>query len=105
VRKQSLKSVLMKDGSARRIPGDVAEQLIASGQAKHYISNTVFRALKLGVKVTDPKTRDEKGILRDKIRGIRERQQKKNKKESEAERRKEEKEADKELYESSHDEH
>jgi len=94
----------MKDGSARRVPGDVAEQLIDSGQAKHYISNTVYRALKLGIEVTDPKTRDEKSVLRDKIRGVRERQQKKDKKKSETERRKEEKEADKELYESSHDE-
>jgi len=94
----------MKDGTARRVPGDRAEDLIDSGQAKHFISNTVFRALKLGIEVTDPKTRDEKGVLRSKIRDARERQQKRSKKKAEAERRREEKEADKELHESSHDE-
>jgi len=83
----------MRDGSARRVPGDRAEELIESGQAKHYISNTVYRALKLKIEVTDPKTRDEKGTLRSKIRDARGVVEKKSKKREEAERRKAEKEA------------
>ena len=80
MRKQSSKAILMKDGSARRVPGDVAEQLIDSGQAKHYISNTVFRALNFGIDVPDPKTRDEKGVLMTKIRAAREKAVKRRKK-------------------------
>jgi hypothetical protein len=57
----------MRDGKAKRVPGNVADELIASGQAQHFISNTVFRAMKLGIEVKDPKTRDMKGELRAKI--------------------------------------
>ena len=80
MRKQAAKNILMKDGKARRVPGDVAEQLIESGQAKHYISNTVYRAMKFGIDVPDPKTRDEKGVLRTKIQAARERAVKRRKK-------------------------
>ena len=103
MRKQAPKNVLMKDGTARRVPGARADELVANGQAKHFISNTVYRALKLKIEVTDPKTRDEKGVLRDKIRDARARSEKKSKKKAEAERRKEEQEAAKELHESSRD--
>lgn len=82
----------MKDGTARRLPVDRAEALIASGKAKHYISNTVFRALSLGLDVADPKTRDEKGHLRAKIRDARERSSKKAQKKAEKEARQEERE-------------
>lgn len=71
MRKQAAKNVLMKDGKARRVPGDRADELIESGQAKHHISNTVYRAMKLGIEVGDPKTRDEKGVLRAKIKDAR----------------------------------
>jgi len=85
VRKQDPKNVLMNDGSVRRVPGDTAEQLIDSGQAKQFISNTVYRALKLGIEVSDPKTRDEKGTLRAKILAAREKQEKRKTKRKEAE--------------------
>lgn len=80
MRKQAAKSVLMKDGKARRVPGDRADELIETGQAKHYISNTVYRAMALGIEVKDPKTRDENGQLRAKIREARERAEKRHKK-------------------------
>ena len=57
----------MKNGKARRVPGDDADELVHSGQAKHYISNTVFRAMKLGIEVPDPKTRDDDGALHTEI--------------------------------------
>jgi hypothetical protein len=103
VRKQSPKNVLMKDGKARRVPGDVADQLIQSGQAKHFISNTVYRALKHGIEVNDPKTRDEKGVLRAKVRDARDRSEKRRRKREEQERRKADQEVAKELHSSAHD--
>jgi hypothetical protein len=93
VRKQAAKNVLMKDGSARRVPGDRAEELISTGQAKHYISHTVYKAMKFGIEVKDPRTRDEDGVLRAQIREARGRSEKKGKKKEEAERRKADKEA------------
>lgn len=73
-------NVLMRDGSARRVPRETAEQLLKQGQAKRYISNTVYRALALGIEVKDPGTRDEDGVLRDKIRAAKVREEKKRKK-------------------------
>ena len=71
MREQAAKNVLMNDGKGRRVPADQCEALLASGQAKHYISNTVYRALKLGIEVKNPKTRDEKGELRRRYREAR----------------------------------
>jgi len=88
VRKSSVKNVLMKDGTARRVPGERAEELLDSGQAQHYISNTIYKALKLGIEVPDTKTRDGDGKLRAKIRDAREREGKKRKKKDEKDARK-----------------
>lgn len=71
MRRTAAKNVLMKDGKARRVPQDRAEELISTGQAKHYISNTVYRAMALGIEVEDPKTRDESGALRGRIKDAR----------------------------------
>lgn len=79
MRKEAAKNVLMKDGKARRVPADQCERLLRTGEAKHYISNTVYRAMALGVEVKDPKTRDEKGHLRTKIREAREKVEKRKK--------------------------
>jgi len=68
VRKSSVKNVLLKDGTSRRLPADECEQLLATKAAKRYISNTVHRALKLGITVKDPGTRDENGALKKLIR-------------------------------------
>lgn len=79
-KKSFTKNVLMRDGSAKRVSEEVAEQLLASGQAKRYISNTVYRAISLGIDVKDPGTRDESGALREQIRAAKERAAKKRKK-------------------------
>jgi len=81
----------MRDGKARRIPENRAEELIDTGQAKHYISNTVYRAMQFGIEVKDYKTRDQDGKLRAKIREARERETKKREK-VDAKREKEERE-------------
>ena len=96
MRKQAALNVLMKDGTGRRVPGDRAEALIDSGQAKRYISNTIYQALKLGIEVEDFGTRDDDGVLKAKVRDARERSQKRKKKRDESDRRKEEQEADRE---------
>ena len=88
-------NVLMRDGKARRVSRDQAERMLAKGEAKHYISNTVYRAMKLGIEVTDPKTRDEKGVLRGKIKDAREKVEKRKKrKEKEAAKKAREAEAE-----------
>lgn len=84
-------NVLLKNGMGRRIPRPRAEQLIDSGQAKHYISNTVYRAMKLGIEVKDPKTRDPDGELRTKIREVKAKLEKKKSK-ADKKRKKEERE-------------
>jgi hypothetical protein len=75
----------MKDGTARRVPADQCEKLLATGQAKHFISNTVYRAMKFGIEVKNPKTRDDNGELRGKIRDAREKANKRAKKKAEKE--------------------
>jgi len=70
-RQMAAKNVLMKDGTVRRAPEDQCEFLLETGQAKRYVSNTVYRAVKLGIEVKDHGTRDEKGALRKKIREAR----------------------------------
>ena len=61
-------SVLMRDGTARRMPRSQAEEFLTNGQAKHYISKTVYRAMKLGIEVKNPKARDADGKLRSQIK-------------------------------------
>ena len=90
MRKQAAKNVVMKDGTPRRIPGDVAEDLVSKGKAQ-FISHTIYRALKLGIEVRDLKTRDEDGVLKGKIRAAKEKANKKRKK-AEKQREKEERE-------------
>ena len=80
---QAAKNVLMKDGSTRRVPLDQCEFLLESGQAKRYISNTIYRALKRGIKVKDYGTRDTDASLRDQIREARKAPVKKEKKDNE----------------------
>ena len=60
-------NVLLKDGKARRLPRNRAEKLFEQGLAKQYISHTVFKAMKLGIEVKDPNTRDDDGSLRKQI--------------------------------------
>ena len=72
MRKQSPKNILMSDGTARRVPADEADELLASNKAKRFISNTVYRALKLGIEVKDPGTQDPKGALKKLIDAARE---------------------------------
>lgn len=83
-----LKNVLMKDGKARRVPTDRADELIESGQAKRFISNTIYRAMKLGIEITNFNDRDEKGKLKERIQAARNKvseKQKNTKKDGEAE--------------------
>lgn len=68
--KQASKNILMKDGSVRRRPYDECEKLIEKGQAKRFISNTLYRAAKLGIEVKNWSDRDEKGVLKKKIQEL-----------------------------------
>ena len=68
MRNQSAKNVLMKDGSVRRQPAPECEVMLAKGQAKRYISNTLYRAVRLGIEVKNFDDRDEKGALKGRIR-------------------------------------
>lgn len=70
MRKHAAKNVLMKDGSVRRRPADECERLLTSGQAKRFISNTLYRAAKLGIEVKNWSDRDEKGVLKRKIQEL-----------------------------------
>jgi hypothetical protein len=70
----------MKDGSVRRRPADECELLIDKGQAKRYISNTIYRAMSLGIEVKNFNDRDEKGVLRGKIRDLTQKAEAKRKK-------------------------
>lgn len=80
----------MKDGKVRRIPADQAEALIDSRQAKRYISNTIYRAVKAGIEVKDFGTRDEDGSLREAVRALRKKAaQRKAKKDREKAKKKE----------------
>ena len=81
MRKSAAKNVLMKDGKVRRVEGDHADQLVDSGQAA-FISNTVYRALKLGIEVKDPRTRDNDGSLRAQIKVAQEKLKKRHKKDA-----------------------
>ncbi|MGD9725458.1 MAG: hypothetical protein AB7L09_01045 [Nitrospira sp.] len=65
------KNILMKDGTARRVPEDECERLLSKGQAKRYISNTIYKALALGIDVKNFDDRDEGGKLRSKIAAAR----------------------------------
>ena len=65
------KNILMKDGSVRRVPSDQCEQLLKTGQARRFISNTVYRAVKLGIEVKNHGTRDDDGSLRKQIQEAR----------------------------------
>lgn len=78
--KQASKNILMKDGSVRRRPADECELLIDKGQAKRYISNTIYRAMSLGIEVKNFNDRDEKGVLRGKIRDLTQKAEAKRKK-------------------------
>ena len=60
-------NVLLKDGKARRLPRNRATKLFEQGLAKRYISNTVYKAMKLGITVKDHGTRDMDGTLRKQI--------------------------------------
>jgi hypothetical protein len=67
VRDQASINVLLKDGKARRLPRNRAEKLFEQGLAKRYISNTVYKAMKLGITVKDHGTRDMDGALKKQI--------------------------------------
>jgi len=86
VRKTAAKNILMKDGSAKRLPASQCESLLAENKARRFISNTVYRAMKLGIEVKDPGTRDDNGRLSALIKAARAKAEtKKQKKQSEAE--------------------
>lgn len=72
MRKQASKNILMKDGTVRRLPSDQCEKLIESKQAKRFISNTLYSAVKLGIEVKNFNDRDEKGTLKKRIQAARE---------------------------------
>jgi len=56
------KNVLFRDKTARRIKADEAEDLVIAGKAQ-YISNTVYKAVKLGVSIDAIRNRrDDKAI-------------------------------------------
>ena len=76
-KKERLVGVLMKDGSARRVHLSQAEAMLTKGEAKRYISNTVYRAMALGISVKDPGTRDDGGKLKAQIVAAREKASKK----------------------------
>ena len=67
MRKQASKNVLLSSGRTQRIPLDRAEALLASGAAKRFVSNTIHRAMSLGIEVKDFDTRDEVGKLKARI--------------------------------------
>ena len=67
MRDKRLINVLLKNGKPKRITRDMAAKMIKAGEARRYISNTVYRALALGIKVKDPSTRDSNGKLKRKI--------------------------------------
>ena len=73
MRQQSAKNVLMRDGTGLRLPGDRADELVSSGAAKRFISNTVYKALRLGIEVKDLNTQDADGALKKWIQVARER--------------------------------
>ena len=60
-------NVLLKDGKARRLPRNRATKLFEVGLAKRYISNTVYKAMRLGIVVKDHGTRDMDGTLKAQI--------------------------------------
>jgi hypothetical protein len=66
----------MKDGTPRRLPRVQAEAKLKTGEAKRYISKTVYKALSLGIEVKNPNTRDEKGELKAQIRALTEKKAK-----------------------------
>ena len=61
----------MNDGTAQRVPSDQADALIESKKAKRFISNTIYRALKLGIEVTNYGDQDTKSVLGRKIKDAR----------------------------------
>lgn len=71
MRKQSAKNVLMNDGTGCRVPGDQADALITGKKAKRFISNTIYRALKLGIEVKNYGDQDTKRALRSQIQDLR----------------------------------
>ena len=85
---------MMKDGTARRVPGNEADELVDSGKAKRFISNTVYRALSLGIEVKDPGTMDTKGALKKLINAARESESSKREKAAAKKKAKRDKEAE-----------
>lgn len=61
----------MKDGSVRRRPADECERLLSRGEAKRFISNTLYKAAKLGIEVKNWGDRDEHGELKKRIQAAR----------------------------------
>lgn len=51
--------VLMKDGTPRRVAIDHADRLLDSGQARRYISRSIYKALRAGIEVKDLNTRND----------------------------------------------
>jgi hypothetical protein len=80
----------MKDGTVRRLPANQCAHLIDTREAKCYISNTIYRAKKLGIEVKNFKDRDEDGKLRAQIRTARDKAAIEAKKLEEKRKRKEE---------------
>jgi len=76
VRDEKSINVLLKDGKARRLPRNRAEKLFGDSLAKRYISNTVYKALKLGITVKDHGTRDMDGALKAQIQAAKGKQKK-----------------------------
>ena len=69
---KAAKCLLMKDGTVRKVPEDQCDHMISSGQAKRYVSRTIYKAVQLGIEVKNFGDRDDKGTLRMKIAAARE---------------------------------
>ena len=68
--------VLMRDNTSCKLPRDRVDALIAKGDVKRRISNTIYRAMQLGIEVKNFDDRDESGKLRAQIRAARDKKDK-----------------------------
>lgn len=72
-------AILMKDGSARKIPRNQSEELLRTGEARRYISKTAYRALQLGLTIKNFDSHDESLRLREAMRKLKEKTAKQKK--------------------------
>jgi len=61
----------MNDGTGCRVPGDQADALIAGKKAKRFISNTIYKALRLGIEIKNYGDQDTNGVLKRQVQDLR----------------------------------